>query len=249
MDIMNMPSFLNCNGKLIAQIIGGSTLYGLDTADSDVDYRGLFIARDKKYVAGFDVIESIVQTGETDACYYELGRYLKLLRKSNTQVLEILFAPTSSFVQHHLLFDVIRENKYRLIDSNVLKSSLKGYVFSEIKLATGERTGQLGGKRKLSLEKYGFSPKNFVQILRLCKVGIEFFKDGQYMVNVKEFDPSYHEFLMEIKTQPQNFTCDRLKHFVDVEFEKLVASIDSSNISYTFDTDLASDIILESRKI
>jgi hypothetical protein len=248
MNITEHETFKNCGGELIVQIIGGSNLYGLNTPTSDIDYRGLFVATDPKYLANLNTIDSIVQTGEVDATYYELTRYLKLLRKSNTQVLEILFAPESSFVFKHPHFDVIRDNKYNLIETSVLKQSLKGYVFSELRLATGERSGQLGGKRKEAVTQYGFSPKNFVQILRLCKVGIEFFTDGRYMVNVKEFDPEYHKFLMDIKTAPEKYTREQLEAFVNEEFQKLEKMIDNTEVEYTFDEELAAQIILDGRK-
>ena len=80
-DITQHLPFLNCKGELLCQLIGGSTLYGLNNENSDIDYRGLFIATDKKYVAGLETIDSIVQTGEIDSTYYSLGRYIQLLRK------------------------------------------------------------------------------------------------------------------------------------------------------------------------
>lgn len=249
MNIQEHQAFKQCKGKLICQLVGGSNLYGLNTPTSDIDYRGLFIATDKKYTTGFDTIESIVQNGDVDATYYELTRYLKLLRKSNTQVLEILFAPDSAFTYKHPYFDKIRENRYKLINTEVLKSSLKGYVFSEIRLATGERSGQLGGKRKEAVTKYGFSPKNFVQIFRLCEVGIQFFKTGKYMVNVKEFNPEYHEFLMDVKTKPELYTCESLKQMVDERYALLEKAIQESTVRFDFDVELAADLIQESRKI
>ena len=246
-NITNHSAFLNCKGELLCQLIGGSTLYGLNTKYSDVDYRGLFIARDKKYVAGLEKIDSIVQTGDIDSTYYSLERYMQLLRKSNTQVLEILFAPESAFTFTTDLFKFLQTCRYKLIDSHIIKGSLRGYVFSEIRLATGERSGQLGGKRKLAVEEYGFSPKNFVQILRLCRVGIEFFNSGEYIVNVKNHDPGFHNFLMEIKTQPENFTCEQLEEFVNIEFKNLESAMDSSKINFKFDVSLAADIIMAGR--
>jgi len=248
-NIQQHPAFLNCKGKLICQLIGGSNLYGLTNKDSDTDYRGLFIATDKKYITGFDTIESIVQTNEIDSTYYELSRYLKLLRKSNTQVLEILFAPDSAFTYTTDLFKTLQNYRYRLIESDVLKNSLKGYVFSEIRLATGERSGQLGSKRKLAVAEFGFSPKNFVQILRLCKVGIEFFKTGEYMVKVSDTDQAYHDFLMDIKNHPENFTCDQLTKIVNDMFHKLEDAMNNSKINFKFDAELASDIILAARSL
>lgn len=241
------PAFEKCKGQVLCELIGGSTLYGLDTKDSDIDYRGLFFASDKQYVAGFDSIESIVQTGEIDSAYYELTHYLKLLRKSNTQVLEILFAPETAFTRRRLLFDRIRENRYSLIDSHVLKGSLKGYVFSEMRLATGERSGRLGGKRKEAVTKFGFSPKNFVQIMRLCRGGQRFFTDGHYMVNVQLSDPEFHAELMDIKTQPQKYTVEQLKARVDHEYALLVEKMDNSDVNYKFNSELAADLIMTAR--
>lgn len=249
LTITEHEAFKKCEGKLICSLVGGSNLYGLNTPESDIDYRGLFVAQEKKYLAGLDKIESIVQTGDTDSTYYEIGRYLQLLRKSNTQVLEILFAPDNAFIYKNPIFDELRENRYNLFDTNVLKNSLKGYVYSEIRLATGERSGQLGGKRKKAVENYGFSPKNFTQILRLCKVGIEFFNSGQYIVNIKEFDSEYWETLMNIKTRPSFYTCEFLKTMVEIEFEKLTKAMDKSKIRFKFNADIAADIILKSRNI
>jgi len=247
-SIYQNNAFVNSKARMLCQLVGGSTLYGLNTPDSDVDYRGLFLATDKRYVAGFEKVDSIVQNSEeVDASYYELMRYLQLLRKTNTQALEILFAPSNSFTVTSLEFAELRENRYNLIDSEVLKKSLQGYVYSEMRLATGERTGQLGGKRKESLQKHGFSPKNFVQILRLCRVGQVFFNSGDYMVKVADHDPKFHEFLMEVKTQPQNFTCEQLKTLVEAEYKALLYAMDNTKVSYKFDVDLASDIILRAR--
>tara|TARA_R110002167_G_scaffold98020_3_gene258286 strand:- start:19247 stop:20002 length:756 start_codon:yes stop_codon:yes gene_type:complete len=247
--ITNNESFKTSNSKLICNLIGGSTLYGLNNENSDVDYRGLFIATDKKNLTGFRTLESIVLTNEIDACYYELSKFLKLLRKSNTQVMEILFAPEKSFVYKHEFFDKLVENKWDLIDSEVLKSSLKGYVFSEIKLATGQRSGRLGGKRKDAVTKFGFSPKNFVQILRLCEVGKRFFETSEYMVKVSEFNPKLHERLMHIKNTPEEYTCEKLEGYVDAAFADLVEVMDKSTISYKFDEDLAAELVMEAREV
>jgi len=243
MNIEEVKAFKDCKGGLICQLVGGSNLYGLNTPESDIDYRGLFVAADKKYTTGFTKIESIVRTGDVDATFYEITHFLKLLRKSNTQVMEILFAPDGAFTYKDEMFDVFRDEKYRLVDSNYLRHSLRGYVHSELRLATGERRGRLGGARKAAVDKYGFSPKNFVQILRLCKVGIEFFRDGGYMVNVEEFDSDYYKLLMDIKTRPEGYTKDMLKTMVDTKYEELNEIMDNSTIKYEFDIDLATEIV------
>ena len=253
MDLKKLEStYLKpCGGEVIASLIGGSTLYGLNTPTSDVDYRGVYVARDKKYVAGFETMDSVVTSphnqDDDDSTYYEIGHYMKLLRKTNTQVLEILFADDSSFIHKDPLFDVIRKNKYSFIDTERLKVSLKGYIFSELRLATGERSGRLGGARKQAVTDFGFSPKNFVQIYRLCSVGIRFFDTGEYMVDTSKY-PALHDYLMDIKLNPQNYTCEQLKEHVMVSYENLSVAIEKSKVHHEYDVELASDIILELRK-
>lgn len=160
-----------------------------------------------------------------------------------------MFAPRESFALSTPFFDRVRENKFNLIDSHILKASLKGYVFSEIKLATGQRSGQLGGKRKLAVETYGFSFKNFVQIFRLIEVGKRFFDKGEYMVAVKDYNPELHKFLMEIKTQPQNFTCEQLSELVEEKYKELEGSIEKSTINFKFDVDIAASLVEDARII
>lgn len=240
-----------CSGRFEAYMVGGSTLYGLNTPESDVDYRGIYTARDKKYVAGFETMDSVVlcpsKEHEIDATFYEIGHYMKLLRKTNTQVMEMLFASEESFIYKSALFDKVREHRESFIDSEKLKASLKGYVFSEMRLATGERSGQLGSKRKESVLKYGYSPKNFTQILRLCSVGIRFFDTGIYMVNVND-NQRLHEYLMDIKTNPHKYSCGELTEVVMNKYQELENSINKSKIKFKFDIELASDIILESKR-
>lgn len=86
-----------------------------------------------------------------------------------------------------------------------------------------------------------------MQILRLCKVGKIFFETGEYMVKVKDFDPVYHDFLMDIKTNPQDYTCDQLSKIVDIEFNRLSESMDVSTISYKFNVELAADFVESAR--
>jgi hypothetical protein len=79
-------------------------------------------------------------------------------------------------------------------------------------------------------------------------VGIQFFTDGQYMVNVKEFNPEYHKLLMDIKTAPEKYSREQLEAFVNEEFQKLEKTIDNTEVEYTFDEELAAQIILDGRK-
>jgi hypothetical protein len=245
MNVENQSSFKDCGGKLLANLIGGSRLYSLNTPDSDYDERGVFYATDPYYLAGLSKIESIVLTGETDATYYEIVHFFNLLRKSNTQVLEILFAPDKAFTWLPDDFKEIRENGNELFCSETLKKSLQGYFHSEMRLATGERTGLLGSKRKANIETYGFSQKNFCQMIRICLLGINLFKHDKIIVDSREYGDVEYNLLMEIKTQPQNFTKDQLVEIANGYFQKLLATMDSSSVKHEFNKNLAAELILQ----
>lgn len=245
MDITDQNSFKDCGGILLAELIGGSQLYSLSTKDSDTNYRGCFVATHNHYLAGLNKIESIVLTGETDATYYEIVHFFSLLRKSNTQVLEILFAPDKAFTCLPRDFKLIRGYGSQLFCSETLKKSLQGYYHSEMRLATGERTGKSRSKRKAHIETYGFSYKNFTQMIRICLLGINLFKYDEVIVDSRLYGPEQYDLLMEIKTQPQNFTKDQLVDIANMYFKQLLGAMDSSNIIHTFNKDLAADLILQ----
>ena len=114
-----------------------------------------------------------------------------------------------------------------------------------MRLATGERTGKSGSKRKAHIETYGFSYKNFIQMIRICLLGINLFKYDEVIVDSRLYGPEQYDLLMEIKTQPQNFTKDQLVDIANMYFKQLLGAMDSSNIIHTFNKDLAADLILQ----
>ena len=200
--------------KIICKMLGGSHSYGLNTPTSDVDYRGVFLNTDVSTIIGLDRFEHQDLKSETeDSFYWELRHFLNLLRRGNTQGLELLF--NQYWLEKDPVFQQVIDARDQLLDTKAMFRSLKGYIYSERRLANGERSGQLGGKRRAEIEKYGFSPKNFVQLLRLCWAGTWFFRTGRFPVNVKDAEPTFWSNLHDIKTKPDQFKKDELNAWVD----------------------------------
>jgi len=235
------------HAKTHALLVGGSKLYGLDTPESDTDYRGVYSTTDLQVAAGFKDHSSMVKTGEVDATFYELGHFLGLLKKTNTQVMEVLFAPRTAFSVLTHEFEWLRSKRYELFDSEKLKQSLLGYLHSETRLATGERRGQLGSLRKQKVETFGFSPKNFTQLLRLLFVGKYLYEHGEYVVRVSDVDSDYHALLMSVKTKPELYTKEDLVEMVESGKRELVKVMESSKFKTEFNADLASKFLLTER--
>ncbi len=209
--------------KILAKLVGGSHLYGLNTPASDYDERYIYMHDDIANIVGLDKNECIDSRNSIeDKLGFEVRRYLRLLRKTNTQVVEMLFADESEFTELHPFFKTIRANRYSLIDQNQFYKSMKGYIQGETRLANGERRGKLGGKRVEQLDKYGFSPNNFVQLIRLCYCGRQFFNDGNYPVKISKSDPILAEELIQLKTHPENFN----KDFLNKRVAEMEVSLD-----------------------
>lgn len=198
--------------KTLCTYLGGSHLYGMNTPASDVDERGVFMNTDPLYVYGFHRLDNEVkQTSEQDMVMHELTQFLKLATKSNTQTLECLFAPLDAFTMLNPHFEVkVLDQKRRFLNTDQLFKSLEGYLYNEMRLALGERTGLLGSKRKNQLEKYGFSPKNFSHLFRLAECGREFFSTGVYPVRIKDTNAGLHDLCMSVKCDPEKWSSEEL---------------------------------------
>lgn len=224
--------------KIICQLIAGSKLYGLDTIESDTDIRGVFLNTKPSEILGLNKNE-IIKKESFDSVLFEFRHFLKGMKKTNTQMFELVFANDEHFSVLEPEFIEIRNNKLKLIDSVTLFKSLIGYIENEKRLANGERTGKLGGKRRKSLETYGFSPKNFSHLLRLAYCGTVFFETNFYPVNLKKHDVEFRNFIFEIKTQPEKFNKNHLNILAEKAVEKLKIAFNSRKNNFEFDEDLA----------
>ena len=117
---------------ILLDTISGSRAYGLATATSDTDTRGVFIMPQTCYY-GFLPIEQ-VSSERNDHTYFELGKYLKLLAKNNPVSIELLFAPEETVLFRHPLMALIEPDA---VISKLCRDTFAGYAQSQIKRAKG----------------------------------------------------------------------------------------------------------------
>lgn len=226
--------------KTLCKYLGGSHLYGMNTPASDVDERGVFMNTDPLYVYGYHRLDNQVnQTSEKDVVMHELTQFLKLATKSNTQTLECLFAPHDAFTYADPDFvEHVLAQKERFLNTNQLFKSLEGYLYNEMRLALGERTGLLGSKRKTQLDKHGFSPKNFSHLFRLAECGRQFFLTGVYPVRLKDFNPGLHELCMSVKVDPEKWSANELQYRAEALRDEMRLAFESMTESDKYQPDL-----------
>jgi len=233
--------------KTLCKLLGGSHLYGLANKDSDIDHRGVFCNTELSKIIGLDRFDcENKQNNEVDSILFEIRHYFNLLRKTNTQVLEILFAPRSSFLELDSKFEeLVLNNRDKFVDSKRFFKSLMGYAYNERRLALGERKGKIGKKRYETIKKIGFSNKNATNFLRLCLVAKNFFKTGDYIVDCSRF--SEYSLLKDIKEKPENFKIDEVIELMDAYEERMKNAFNDRNINndLEFDEEYANNCLLE----
>lgn len=233
--------------KILAKMVGGSRAYGLDTPSSDYDERFVFCNTNLSDILGLTKYEhQVQQTAEVDKQGFELRRFVQLLDKTNTTVMEILYNSRWLELDHE--FDcLVLKHKERFLNTQAFFKSLKGYVFGERRLMNGERTGKIGSKRKTDLDQFGYSYRNLVQLIRLCYCGTQFFDYGYFPVNIRADNVTLWAMLMDIKLHPQNYSKEQANKLVDEWEQRLNSSFDNRNTSrdYEFDSHYASHVVLK----
>lgn len=243
---------------------GGSIMYGLNSPESDIDYRGVYLSDDMNYILGLDAgLKNFYNSADEDRkdekegkeigwrddeVYYELRHFMRLLRKTNSVTMELLFN-TNWLVECLSWRTEIAANRNKLIDKDQFFNSLtggdekdrtSGYIGNEIRLMLGERTGQLGGKRKAALDKYGFSYKNACQALRLVYAAKEFFESGWFPTDFTN-DPNFG-LVKDVKFNPEKYSKDQVEDLVKAAREELCEAYDNSEVETIFCEDTATKI-------
>jgi hypothetical protein len=135
--------YLKEHGMIAYEYVRGSHAYGTNIKDengndiSDTDIGGVFICPEstlKGLRSGY--VEQVADE-KNDTVYYELGRWVELLMKSNPTALESLFIPKDCVIgEIHPAVQYILEHKDLFITKECL-NPLLGYSFNQIKKAKG----------------------------------------------------------------------------------------------------------------
>ena len=134
---------LRKSGWIAFEYVRGSHAYGLNVIDkngkdiSDTDIGGVFICpKEMLYGLRSNYIEQIADE-KGDTVFYEFGRWVELLLKSNPTALESLFIPKRCIIgEVHPMVQTIIDNRDMFLSKECFKT-LTGYMVSQIAKATG----------------------------------------------------------------------------------------------------------------
>ena len=122
--------------KYLYKYIRGSHAHGISTPQSDVDMGGIFVCDNRQLLGlGFDYKDEIADERH-DVVYWELGKFGRLLCKSNPTVLESLFVDDEFIVEKDNLFMPFIENRDKFLTKACFQP-FGNYAVSQIHKARG----------------------------------------------------------------------------------------------------------------
>lgn len=187
--------YLKNNNLILFEAISGSRAYGTNLPTSDEDRRGVFVLPKENFY-GLNRVEQ-VSDEKNDNVYYELGRFVELLSKSNPNMLEMLAMPEDCILAKSPLFDKL---KPELFLSKQCKQTFAGYAMTQVRKARGLNKKIMNpvGEERKSILDFCFVIKDYGSIpLRkwLENKGLNQRNCG--LVNIAHFQDTYAIFYDE----------------------------------------------------
>ena len=156
---------------VIYRCVVGSRAYGLDSSESDTDYRGVYLPPADLQWSLYSVPEQL-ENDATQEVYWEFQKFLTLALKANPNVLECLYTP---------IVELATPIAQRMLDmrssflSRLVYQTYNGYVMSQFKKLSAD----LRNKGHIKW-------KHVMHLIRLLLAGITVLKEGRVPVRVDE---------------------------------------------------------------
>lgn len=127
--------------------IRGSHAYGTALPTSDTDYAGVYI-QPMEDILGFKYKQQI-NDDKNDVVFYEIRRFLELLKSNNPNILELLNLPEDCIIYKDPIFDIILDNKNSFLTKGC-RNSFAGYATQQISKSRGQDKKQNWEKDKVT---------------------------------------------------------------------------------------------------
>ncbi|MCD6049366.1 MAG: hypothetical protein K0Q55_769 [Verrucomicrobia bacterium] len=165
---------------IIYRCIVGSRAYGLDTAASDTDIRGVYLAPAELQWSLHGAPEQF-EDNAAQTCFWELQKFLIMALKANPNILECLYSPLVEKVTP--LGQELLDLRHRFL-SQMIFQTFNGYALSQFK------------KIEQDLRNHGeVRWKHAMHLLRLLLTGSATLREGRVPVQVE----AHRDRLLAIK--------------------------------------------------
>lgn len=182
-DMWKHSIFLGYRGSIAhGTYVPNSNPYSID----DKDVIGVAIPP-ASYTFGLKNFEHFDKfEGEWDVLVYDLRKFVRLLLKSNPNVMQVLWTPEKHVIKQNEFYGKLFAARHIFASKNIY-ASFCGYSQGQLhKMENMAYNGYMGEKRKALVDKFGFDTKNAQHLIRLLRQGIEFLQTGELEVERKD---------------------------------------------------------------
>lgn len=103
----------------IVKHYAGSHAYGTSTPESDVDFRGIFLAEKKFIITPFFNVREVNDPNEEDTKFFELNHFMELCVDANPNILETLWVDEQDIVMKNEMYDHLRSYRSELLSTKI----------------------------------------------------------------------------------------------------------------------------------
>lgn len=168
--------------NLILTGIVGSTAYGLNTPDSDVDRLGVFAVPTETLFGLYGLkagCESVVSK-KPDATYHEAAKACRLMLGGNPTVSEILWLPDDLYETRTPLGDELIGIREAFLSAGRVKAAYLGYAAQQF------RKLEARGDGSFSADTRKRTAKHARHLMRLCWQGYHLYRTGKLLIQLDD---------------------------------------------------------------
>lgn len=198
-------STFELESSIIYRCVVGSRAYGLDTDDSDIDRRGIYLAPAELQWSLFGAPEQF-EDNATQSCYWELQKFLTMALKANPNILECLYSPMVEKITP--LGEELLAMRQQFL-SQMIFQTFNGYAMSQFK------------KIEQDIRNHGeVRWKHAMHLLRLLLTGAATLRDARVPVRVE----AHRDRLLAVKRGELPWTeVDAWRKELHRDFERALA--------------------------
>jgi predicted nucleotidyltransferase len=206
---------------LILQLTAGSHMYGTNTAESDIDTRGVFMPN-INFLLGTQEIKQI-RDEVNDKKHYAFGYFMLKLREGIMDPHDWLWAPEESYSYISDIGKRLIENRKKFLSTNIA-NKIFGYMNSAYKRITRRNVNAMGAKRKANFEQHGYDTKDASHAVRLAMQGFLLLTKGVFYPRLPD---EYLDIVKAIKAGKMGL--NRVRQLIDEWMEYLEKAKEGNN--------------------
>lgn len=175
--------------------IVGSTAYGLDGPDSDVDRLGMFAVPTLRLLGLSDIVESCVST-KPDATFHEVGKAARLMLSGNPTVTELLWLPDDLYETRTAHGSEAVAIRASFLSAKRVHDAYLGYATQQFRKLLSRGHGSFSADTRKRTAKHAR------HLMRLVDQGYDLYTSGSMTVRLA--DPGrYLDFGDRVAADPQ----------------------------------------------